>query len=106
MTFYEKYKQLQNKAFLTKLLTDTVYSTMCIENQEVSKPKVTEIVLNALKEQQLKGIQLVLSFIVQKISQISYSQHFFSITPSALWYHYVCCLTQNNRFPIALRNCL
>jgi hypothetical protein len=59
MTFYEKYKQLQNEAFLTKLLTDTVYSTMCLENQEVSKPKVNEIVLSALKEQQLKGFQFL-----------------------------------------------
>ena len=59
MTFYEKYKQLQDEAFLTRLLTDTVYSTMCLENQEVSKPKVNEIVLSALKEQQLKGLQLL-----------------------------------------------
>ena len=59
MTFYEKYKQLQNEAFLTKLLTDTVYSTMCLEDQEVSKPKVNEIVLSALKEQQLKGFQFL-----------------------------------------------
>ena len=59
MTFYEKYKQLQNEAFLTKLLTDTIYSTMCLENQEVSKPKVNEIVLSALKEQQLKGLQFL-----------------------------------------------
>lgn len=59
MTFYEKYKQLQNEAFLTKLLTDTVYATMCLENQEVSKPKVNEIVLSTLKEQQLKSFQFL-----------------------------------------------
>ncbi|MEN9549960.1 MAG: hypothetical protein RIR12_2551 [Bacteroidota bacterium] len=59
MTFYEKYKQLQNEAFLTKLLTDTVYSTMCLENQEVSKPKVKEIVIAVLKEQQSKGFQFL-----------------------------------------------
>jgi hypothetical protein len=59
MTFYEKYKQLRDEAFLTKLLTDTVYSTMCLENQEVPKPKVQEIVLSALKEQQLKGFQFL-----------------------------------------------
>jgi hypothetical protein len=59
MTFYEKYKQLQNEAFLAKLLTDTVYSTMCLENQEVAKPKVSEIVLLAIKEQQLKGLQFL-----------------------------------------------
>ena len=59
MTFYEKYKQLQNEAFLEELLTDTVYSTMCLENQEVSKPKVNEIVLTELKNQQLKGFQFL-----------------------------------------------
>jgi hypothetical protein len=59
MTFYEKYKQLQNEAFLSKLLTHTVYSTMCLENQEVSKSKVKEIVLSALEEQQLKGFQFL-----------------------------------------------
>jgi hypothetical protein len=59
MTFYEKYKQLQNEAFLTKLLTDTVYSTMCLENQEVSKPRVSEIVLTTLKEHPLKGFQFL-----------------------------------------------
>lgn len=57
MTFYEKYKQLQNEAFLTELLTDTVYSTMCLENQEVSKLKVNEIVLSTIREHQLKGHQ-------------------------------------------------
>ena len=59
MTFYEKYKQLQNEAFLAKLLTDTVYSTMCLENQEVSKPRVNEIVLSALKEEKSKGLQFL-----------------------------------------------
>ena len=59
MTFYEKYKQLQNEAFLEELLTDTVYSTMCLENQEVSKPKVNEIVLSTIREQQLKGLQFL-----------------------------------------------
>ncbi len=59
MTFYEKYKQLQNEAFLTELLTDTVYSTMCLENQELPKLKVNEIVLSIIKEQQLKGLQFL-----------------------------------------------
>ena len=59
MTLYEKYKQLRDKAFLVKLLTDTVYSTMCLENQKVSKPKVNEIVLSAIKEQELKGFQFL-----------------------------------------------
>lgn len=57
MNFYEKYKQLQNETFLTNLLTDTVYATMCLENQEVPKTKVNEIVLSILREQKLKGLQ-------------------------------------------------
>ena len=59
MTFFEKYEQLRNEAFLTKLLTDTVYATMCLENQEVPKSKVIEIVLSVLKEQKLKGFQFL-----------------------------------------------
>ncbi len=57
MKFYEKYPELQKKKILSKLLTDTVFSTMCLENQEVSKLKVTQIVQTLLKEQELKGSQ-------------------------------------------------
>ena len=59
MTFYEKYKQLQNEAFLKELLTDTVYSTMCLENQEVPKSKINEIVLSTISEQKLKGFKFL-----------------------------------------------
>lgn len=59
MTFYDKYIQLRDEAFLSKLITDTVYATMYLENQEVSKPKVNEIVLHAIKEQQLKDLQFL-----------------------------------------------
>lgn len=65
MTFYEKYKQLRNEAFLTKLLTNTVYATMCLENQEVAKSKVNQIVLLAIKEHQLKGFQFLSNQIVK-----------------------------------------
>ncbi|UPT66534.1 MAG: hypothetical protein M0D57_19080 [Sphingobacteriales bacterium JAD_PAG50586_3] len=57
MKFYEKYPQLQEKAFLTQVLTDTVYSTMLLENQIVEKNRVKEIVLSLLNEQELKGGQ-------------------------------------------------
>ena len=57
MKFYEKYPQLKEKAFLAQVLTTTVFSTMLLENQEVSLPKVEEIVSALLIEQELKGNQ-------------------------------------------------
>ncbi len=57
MNFYEKYPQLQEKSFLTKMLTNTVFSTMSLEDQQVSKVKVQEIVLSLLEEKELKGGQ-------------------------------------------------
>lgn len=50
MNFYEKYPQLQEKAFLTQMLTETVYTTMSLEDQQVPKDKVEEIVLSLLSE--------------------------------------------------------
>lgn len=58
MTFYEKYPQLLEKRYLTELLTETVFSTMSLEGQQVSKAKVQEIVLALLYEQDLKRVQL------------------------------------------------
>ena len=57
MKFYEKYPQLKEKDFLSQVLTKTVFSTMLLENQEVSLSKVEAIVLSLLKEQELKGSQ-------------------------------------------------
>ena len=57
MKFYDKYPQLKEKGFLTKVLTDTVFSTMSLEDQQVSLPKVRKIVASLLKEQELKGGQ-------------------------------------------------
>ncbi len=57
MKFYEKYPQLKEKGFLAQVLTNSVFSTMSLENQQVSMPKVEEIVLSLLKEQELKGSQ-------------------------------------------------
>jgi hypothetical protein len=59
MTFYEKYSQLKDKQFLEQLITNTVYATMCLENQEVSRPKVNEIVLSQLVESNLKNLQFL-----------------------------------------------
>lgn len=57
MKFYEKFPQLKEKKVLVEVLTNTVFSTMSLENQEVSMPKVEEIVLSLLKEQELKQVQ-------------------------------------------------
>lgn len=56
MKFYEKYPQLKQKDFLSKVLVDTVFSTMSLENQQVSKIKIIKIVDSILKEKELKGI--------------------------------------------------
>jgi type II secretory pathway component HofQ len=52
MRFYDKYPQLKEKRFLTQVLTDTVFSTMSLESQQVPLPKVEEIVLSLLKERE------------------------------------------------------
>ncbi|MEI7803649.1 MAG: hypothetical protein WCI97_13425 [Bacteroidota bacterium] len=57
MKFYDKYPQLKEKKFLSQLLTNTVFSTMSLENQQVSHQKVEEIVLSLLNEYELKGSQ-------------------------------------------------
>jgi hypothetical protein len=57
MKFYDKYPQLKNKEFLTQVLTNTVFSTMALEDQEVPRAKVEEIVLSLLNEKELKGGQ-------------------------------------------------
>lgn len=57
MKFYDKYPQLKEKGFLAQILTSTVFSTMSLEDQQVSKPKVEEIVLALLEDQELKGNQ-------------------------------------------------
>lgn len=60
MKFYDKYPKLKEKSFLIKILTDTIFSTMLLEEQQISKEKINEIVLSILKEQELKGSQFFL----------------------------------------------
>lgn len=55
MKFYEKYPLLKQKSFLSKVLVGTVYSTMNLENQNVSKIKIIKIVDTILKERELNG---------------------------------------------------
>ena len=57
MKFYEKYPQLKETGYLAQVLTKTVFSTMLLENQQVSISKVEEIVLELLKDQESKGSQ-------------------------------------------------
>jgi hypothetical protein len=58
MTFYDKYPQLKQRDFLSNILVSTVFSTMSLEDQQVKKEKVQEIVSNILKEQESKSAKL------------------------------------------------
>lgn len=58
MTFYEKYPQLQEKAFLTQMLTETVFTTMSLEDQQVPKNKIEEIVSFLLSNRELEMSKL------------------------------------------------
>ena len=57
MKFYEKYPQLKEKGFLSKVLTNTVFSTMSLEDQQIPKTKIVKIINGVLKEKELKGNQ-------------------------------------------------
>lgn len=56
MKFYEKYPKLKQKSFLSKVLVNTVFYTMSLENQQVSKITIIKIVDAILKEKETKGI--------------------------------------------------
>ena len=58
MTFYEKYPQLKEKAFLAEMLTETVFTTMSLEDQQVPKAKVHKIVLSLLLNDELERSKL------------------------------------------------
>ena len=55
MKIYEKYPQLKQKSFLSKVLVKTVYSTMALENQSVSKVKIIKIVNAILEEREFNS---------------------------------------------------
>ena len=44
MKFYDKFPKLKEKQFLAEILSRTVFSTMSLENQQVSIVKIEEIV--------------------------------------------------------------
>jgi len=50
MNFLTKYPILKNRMYLRKLLTETVFTTMALENQLVSRSKIEQIVDLALQE--------------------------------------------------------
>lgn len=54
MTFIEKYPILQNESFLINKITDSVYSTMWLENQIVPKNIILLLVMATIKEWELK----------------------------------------------------
>jgi hypothetical protein len=58
MTFYDKYPQLKQRDFLSNILVSTVFSTMSLEDQQVKKEKVQEIVTSVLMEQESKSAKL------------------------------------------------
>ena len=58
MTFVEKYTQLQDRAFLSAMLTETVFATMSLEDQQVPKTTIQEIVENILAAKGLETSQL------------------------------------------------
>ncbi|MDR7369719.1 hypothetical protein [Flavobacterium aquidurense] len=55
MKFYEKYPQLKDKNFLSRILVNTVFSTMSLEDQQVSKIKIIKIVETILEEKEIEG---------------------------------------------------
>lgn len=57
MKFFEKYPQLKKQEFLSKILTETVFSTMALEDQKIELAKVQEIVFTILEEEKSKGRQ-------------------------------------------------
>ena len=58
MTFYDKYPQLKQKVFLTEMLTETVFATMSLEDQQVSKEKIEKIVMSLLLNKNLENSKL------------------------------------------------
>jgi hypothetical protein len=61
MTAPEKYPQLKNKAFLIELLTQSVYSNMALEDQEVPLEEVRATVHALIERKELEGFQFLLN---------------------------------------------
>lgn len=50
MTLREKYKQLRNQSFVKKMITDSVYATMKLEGQSISKNRLLQLYNIVIKE--------------------------------------------------------
>jgi hypothetical protein len=55
MTFYDKYPQLRNRAFLSNMLKNTVYATMALENQTVPEEKIEAMVERLIAKKELES---------------------------------------------------
>ena len=51
--------QLKEKAFLTQMLTETVFTTMSLEDQQVPKDTVEAIVLSLLSDDKLENTKFI-----------------------------------------------
>jgi hypothetical protein len=54
MTFREKYKNLQNLHYVIEMISKSVYDTMHLEGQGVSKTETQEIVERVMREPEPK----------------------------------------------------
>jgi len=57
MTIRKKYKQLRNQSFVRKMITDSVYATMKLEGQGISKNKLLQLYNIVIKEKAIEGGQ-------------------------------------------------
>ena len=55
MTIREKYKQLRNQSFVRKMITDSVYATMKLEGQGISKNRLLQLYNIVIKEKAIEG---------------------------------------------------
>ena len=55
MKFYEKYKKLRQKSYVTQLVTKSVSGTMALENQAVADEIIRAMVIATIRESELKG---------------------------------------------------
>ena len=67
MKFYEKYPQLRDRAFLSKTLERTLYATMALENQEVSKEKIALIVAKTIDKRESENPDFFTNKVLQRL---------------------------------------
>ena len=55
MTIREKYKQLRNQSFVKKMIIDSVYATMKLEGQGITKNKLLQLYNMVIKEKTIQA---------------------------------------------------